>query len=96
MSTGKLWLCGPASNRAALESAELALRQAGITPCYGPHDLPANHDPDVTARARMARMMDCDAVALIDGWSTDPVASFEQRVAFHLGLKCTALVVLLA
>lgn len=95
--TGKTWLCGPwTGNRTPFESAEVALRQVGIVPCYGPHDLGQMADPDAMARARIGRMMECDAVCLLDGWSSDPAADFEHSIARRVGLKCQALVILLS
>ena len=95
-ATGKVWLCGPFRDLAPFEAAELSLRQAGIVPCYGPHDLPATADPDAAARARIARMMDCESVCLLDGWSSDAVADFEHTVAKRVGMRCVPLVILLS
>lgn len=95
---GKTWLCGPfnTGNRAPFEAAEVALRQVGIAPCYGPHDLGTFADPFGLSRARIGRMMDCDLVCLIDGWASDPDAEFEFHVARRLGIKCQAFVVLMS
>lgn len=95
----RTYLCGPSgADKAVYVAAEAALRAAQIVPAYGPHDLmpPAGATPDDVARLRMRQLAECEQVCLLDGWASCPVAEFEAHVARRLGMRCTALVILLS
>ena len=94
------YLCGPYSEatKPTFKAAEDALRAAGTSPAWGPHDLtlPGSASPDDWARARIRRMCECDTLILLDGWAGDPTAEFERSVGKRLGMREMALCVALS
>lgn len=96
----KLYLCGPVSgrpdcNKAAFDDAAYNLRQQGFD-VVNPLELGGDEvDPTFEQWASYLKrdlpiMMNCDAVAVLDGWQDSKGAKLEIHVAMELGIpiKC--------
>lgn len=97
----KLYLSGPMTgypdqNFPAFHATATALRANGydvINPAElnpsDPPDDPAEfkHFYDACLRADLRAMMDCDAIALMDGWHNSNGANLELHVAHRVGME---------
>ena len=88
----KVYIAGPITgipehNKPAFEMAAALLRANGHEP-VNPHDLCSEGTPwSECMRVDIRAMLDCDAVALLDGWESSRGASMEQWVGHRCGLK---------
>ena len=93
MTPGRTYLSGPMSgvpelNMPAFRAVAAAMRARGIE-VVSPAEV--SPDPDATwedaLRADVRALTGCDAIALMDGWSTSRGARLEFHVAAELGLR---------
>ena len=90
--TRRLYISGPITgvadgNRAAFSAAEAQLRAAGFVP-INPRDngLPADSTWHEHMRADLRLLLDCDGVALLDGWENSRGARVEFQLAAGIGM----------
>ena len=88
----KLYLAGPVTgmpneNREAFAMAQKVLDEAGYE-VVNPHEL--RLDPGLTwaqcMKPCLLAMLNCDALAMLEGWERSPGARLEQRVARELSM----------
>jgi len=104
---GKTYISGPitaptpeqvAANLAKFNAAEAAMRAAGITDIANPVSNGLDRDAPWEAhmRADIKLLMDCDTVAMLDGWADSRGARIEFDLAKRLGMRCVPLCILLS
>jgi len=88
----KIYLSGPDNNVPAFNRDAKALRDAGHD-VVSPAEIFVDGDvsePDFynrCLRADLKAMMDCDAIALMDGWENSRGAHLELSVAHRVGMS---------
>ena len=95
----RIYISGPITGIAeankpafAAAAAQLAERYPDAT-IVNPHDkgLPADSSWDTHMRADIKLLMDCDAVAVLDGWEISKGARIEIELAERLRMRVYAL-----
>lgn len=86
----RVYLSGPVShmpdlNRAAFAEAQAALEAAGYE-VINPLNLSGATDWHVCMREDIKALMDCDAVAVLDGWERSRGAKIEVNLATRLDM----------
>lgn len=104
--TGKTYISGPisaptpekrAANLAKFHEAEAALVALGHSVANpAKNGLPESAHWEEHMRADIKLLMDCDTVALLDGWADSRGARIEYQLAKDLGLRVVPLVILLS
>lgn len=92
----KLYIAGPVSglpdnNAKAFKTAALALSSKGYD-TVNPLDL--THDSmswEECMRSSIKAMLDCEGVALLDGWQLSRGTYLEMNLAHSLGMPCKVL-----
>ena len=88
----KIYISGPISgmpdlNKPAFMAAEEALRAAGfdvVNPVN--NGLPDSAEWHEHMRADIKMLMDCDGVAMLEGWMRSRGAKLEREIAMQLGM----------
>jgi nucleoside 2-deoxyribosyltransferase len=90
----KIYVSGPITgmdegNRAAFDTAERLLREAGHE-VFNPHGLrlPIDVCWFKAMRLCVGELVECDGVALLDGWERSEGALLEQWIAATLNIPC--------
>lgn len=90
----KLYLAGPMTgyedfNKPAFRAEAARLRGLGFE-IVNPAELNEGNDGDWLAcmRVDIRALIDCDGVALLDGWEHSEGATLERDIAHRLGLAC--------
>lgn len=90
----KLYLAGPMTgyedfNKPAFHAEAARLRGLGFE-IVNPAELNEGNDGDWLAcmRVDIRALIDCDGVALLDGWENSEGASLERDIGHRLGLAC--------
>lgn len=99
---GRTYISGPISgkpdlNKPAFAKAAEALLALGHQ-VINPHEkgLPDSASWEEHMRADIKLLMDCDTVAMLDGWAESRGARIEYRLAKDLGLRVAPIVILLS
>ena len=90
----KLYISGPITgmddgNQAAFATAERVLRDAGFE-TFNPHALrlPLAVDWHIAMRQCLRELMQCEAVALLEGWTRSEGAQMEEWAAKAVRMEC--------
>lgn len=92
----KVYISGPITgivdlNKAALEEAEELLKDHGFEP-VNPHklhaDAPEDHPYESYLKTDIKALMDCDIVALLQGWEESKGSLLEVGLALKLMIPC--------
>ncbi len=92
----RIYISGPMSglpdfNYPAFHDASAQWRAAGYE-VLSPAELDLAETTDLTwedyLRRDLRMLLDCDAIALLDGWENSRGAALEYHVATALGLRC--------
>lgn len=89
----RIYISGPMTGMPALNFPAFHAEAARLTALgyevVNPADL--NPDPETgwqeCMRADLKAMLDCDAIALLDGWQKSSGANLEMHVAHRVGMK---------
>lgn len=89
----RVYVIGPVSgfpglNREAFEEAARAIDRAGHEADVPHRHVPPDAEWADAMRASVRAMLDCDAVAMLDGWQLSPGARIERGLARGIGMPC--------